>query len=145
MTPWRKLARLTRNEQALLLRAGAILAAIRIALWVLPWSSLIHLLRKRRFNPGYAKFAPIRLAWAVRNASRVIPGATCLTQALGLHYFLSRCGHPSRVEIGVAKNEESGFQAHAWVESNGAILLDPYRKVALYSRLLTLEVAPRNY
>jgi len=34
--------------------------------------------------------------WAVRVASRPIPGATCLTQSLALHYLLMRAvTHPS--------------------------------------------------
>jgi len=62
------------------------------------------------------------LFWAVRAASRRIPAATCLTQALALHKLLQSAGHSSRIEIGVTKTPERGFQAHAWVECGGTTL-----------------------
>src|SRR5438128_8902961 len=126
-----KFARLTRDERALLVDAALLLAGIRIALWLLPYSALRDLLQTgRQGSAGKSGIAtPQRLAWAVRVASRFVPAATCLTQSLALHRLLARSGYASRVQIGVAK-ENGRFQAHAWVEHRGKVLLDTPRKVA---------------
>jgi hypothetical protein len=37
--------------------------------------------------------------------------------------LLKHVGHEAELRIGVAKNERGGLQAHAWVESNGEIVV----------------------
>lgn len=65
-----------------------------------------------------------RLAWAVRTASRRIPGASCLTQALSLQLLLRRYGVASNLRIGVARAAgREGYVAHAWVESGPRVLI----------------------
>lgn len=63
------------------------------------------------------------LNWAVTRAARMVPQASCLTQALTMQILLGRRGYASRMHIGVAKNESGGFQAHAWVECGGRIVV----------------------
>jgi hypothetical protein len=63
------------------------------------------------------------LIWAVTAASRYVPGATCLAQALAAQVLLGRTGYPARLRIGVAKGEERKFEAHAWVESQGRVVI----------------------
>ena len=67
-------------------------------------------------------YAPERLAWAVTAASRRVPAATCLTQALALHLLCRRRGWPTQLQIGVARSD-GAFRAHAWVEHDGKILI----------------------
>jgi len=141
MTSWRKFRRLTAAERALLLRAGVLLAVIRIALWVLPWRSVIGMLSRCRTGTRRSAEVEIdRFAWTVRTASRIVPAATCLTQSLTLHWLLSCAGHFSRVQIGVAKDWESGFCSHAWVEYRGRALLSTAAETLSYSLLLTIVV-----
>ena len=52
-----------------------------------------------------------------------MPRATCLVQALSTQILLGRHGHAGKVHIGVALDPELGFRAHAWVESQGKILV----------------------
>lgn len=85
-------------------------------------------------------FPVSRLEWAVRAASRRIPMATCLTQALALQCLLTRAGHAAEVHVGVKKDDQAGFQSHAWVECEGQMLLSAPCEVAEYSRLLALGV-----
>jgi hypothetical protein len=121
-------------ELALLGRAAVVLLRIRIALWLLPWRRVLALL-----PAGVAPTARCRvdrLERAVRLASRAIPCATCLTQALALSHLLSRSGHASTVRIGVT-NERGRFAAHAWVECHGVPLLSSSAEVARYARILT--------
>lgn len=121
-------------ERVLFLRVMALTAFVRLGLWLVPLRTLDGLIGSRARSS--TSFAPPvdRLVWAVRAASRRIPHASCLTQSLVLHYFLARSGRPSRIHIGVAKDDGT-FQAHAWVESNGRILLNTPSEVAPYVRL----------
>jgi len=65
-----------------------------------------------------------RVAWAVEMASRCTPGAkSCLTQALAAQVLLDRRGYPALLHIGVAKGEQGRFQAHAWLESKGTVVI----------------------
>jgi hypothetical protein len=59
----------------------------------------------------------------VRAASRYVPHATCLTQALAGQRVLAASGYESRVEIGVSKDEHRRFRAHAWVVCSGDIVI----------------------
>lgn len=144
MNGLRTLARLEADERGLALRALALVLAIRIALWVVPFQRL-----QRAVSPGgswerlpisvSADMPVSRLVWAVRAASRRIPAASCLTQSLALHYLLTRAGHRSVIRIGAAKEADAGFKAHAWVEYEGQPLLSAPEEVARYVRIFTVE------
>ena len=54
-------------------------------------------------------------------SSRYVPGSTCLVQALAGQWMLLREGYPAQLRIGVSKAE--GFEAHAWVELEGKVLI----------------------
>jgi hypothetical protein len=125
----RKFLRLTTIERRLLIKTALLLEAIKLGMRLLPFRTLRHLLT------GVADTAPPRLrhadhlsvekiAWAVEAASRHTPGVkTCLTQALAAQVLLARRGHPALLRIGVAKGEQEQFQAHAWVESEGMVVI----------------------
>jgi hypothetical protein len=138
----RALARLEPAEVALLLHALLVVARIRIALLWRPWRLVLaHVAPPDTASSD--RFGAERLEWAVRTAGRVVPGATCLTQALALSHLLSRGGHASIVQIGVT-NEGGQFAAHAWVECHGAPLLGSAADLTRYSRLLTWSAAQPN-
>lgn len=63
-----------------------------------------------------------RAVWGVQAASRFVPGATCLTQALTAQILLSRQGFATEVRIGV-RMAEQGLKAHAWLLSEGRPVL----------------------
>jgi hypothetical protein len=138
MTAMRKFWQLSSAERGLLFEAGLSLLVFRIALWLLPWQRVSRL-RWQKGLSRVSRFSVERLEWAVRNASRVIPGASCLTQALALQHLLARAGYPSSIHFGVAKNPDRGFEAHAWVEHEGGTLLNSASEVAHYSRLIAFE------
>ena len=132
----RGFVRLPSRERALLWRTGLLIAAIRAGLWLLPVRTLRRLLRGRIFGPLFPpellSLCPDHLAWAVRTASRPVPAASCLTQALALQHLLAQSGRPSQIQIGVALDGDSGFRAHAWVEHDGRVLLDSPEQAACY-------------
>lgn len=72
---------------------------------------------------GSASATAQDVAWAVRSASRVVPRATCLTQALAAKLVLSRRGYASRLRIGVARGPARQLRAHAWLEANGLVVV----------------------
>ncbi|MGC2302705.1 lasso peptide biosynthesis B2 protein [Candidatus Binatus sp.] len=134
----RKLWHLSSAERGLLLKAGILLTIYRIALWVLPWNR-VSVSRPSPSESSADRPSVERLEWAVRTARRMVPFASCLTQALALNHLLARAGYESSIHIGVAKTEGRGFEAHAWVEHVGVTLLSSPSEVAHYSRLLALR------
>jgi len=73
------------------------------------------------------------------HAQRVVPGATCLPQALAAEALLKRGGLPADLRIGVMKGASGKLLAHAWVESDGRIVVgDLPGGVDVYTRLPTL-------
>lgn len=143
----RTFVRLPRDERRLVLRALLLVTAIRVALWVLPFQRLQRIIGSGGSSGRLPVSAPAgmpvgRLVWAVRAASRRIPWASCLTQSLALHCLLIHAGHRSQIRIGVAKDAEVGFGAHAWVEYEGQPLLSGPEEVVRYVRLLTVEDKP---
>lgn len=71
--------------------------------------------------------------------SNCVPRATCLTQALAGQALLTHCGYPAIVHVGVTRAEGAGnaFQAHAWLESDGKVVIGesevPYIPLATLS------------
>jgi hypothetical protein len=65
-----------------------------------------------------------RVAWAVRAASTVIPGASnCLVRALATQAMLARYGYSSDLRIGARKAAPGALAAHAWLESAGTVVI----------------------
>lgn len=53
--------------------------------------------------------------------STYVPKATCLVQALAAQLLLTRHGHMADLQIGVS--QAKGFEAHAWLEFEGRVVL----------------------
>lgn len=131
----RRLVRSNRRELALLAAALVLLARVRLALWLLPWQRMLTAAQPPR-GMAPPRFSVDRLEWAIQSASRAVPHATCLTQALALHHLLRREGYAGTVQIGVSQ-AGGRFAAHAWVECNGVPLLSSLSELSRYSRFFT--------
>ncbi len=130
---------LRRQEQSALVKALLLLWACRLGLWLLPFKTLRGLLAKISF---FSKCDPAKtdtIIWAVAVGSRYVPAATCLTQALAGQVLLNRHDAPALLCIGVAKDEQGVFQAHAWVESQGRILMGNSPDLRRYTRVSAFE------
>lgn len=121
--PVEQFVRLAAPDRALLVRAALLLGATRLALWLLPLRVVRRLL-VRSVRPARAP-RPTRegIGWAVSTARRVVPRATCLPQALVAEALLLGAGHPAHLRIGVVKTAPGRLEAHAWVESQGLIVV----------------------
>jgi hypothetical protein len=65
-----------------------------------------------------------RIAWAVAAASGLVPdGSNCLIRALAAGRMLSHYGYASTLQIGVTKALDGGLAAHAWLESDGRVII----------------------
>jgi len=141
MSVLRTLRRLTPTERGLVLCTLLLVGAIRLALWVVPFRRVRQFMRACERAPFRvpAEMPVSRLVWAVRAASRRIPMASCLTQSLALQFLMIRAGRSSQLHIGVKKDPQTGFQAHAWVEHGGCTLLSTPSEIVGYSPILALE------
>lgn len=73
------------------------------------------------------------------HAARVVPRATCLPQALAAESLLTRGGIAADLQIGVMKTPAGKLLAHAWVESDGRIIVgDLPGGLGAYTRLPAL-------
>jgi hypothetical protein len=121
---------LSRREQTLLLHALFLLALARIGLRTMPFTTLRHILSKLS-SPDRGKGDSVsdnvvrsQILWAVGTAGRKVPLVrTCLTQALAAQVLLARSGDQSDLRIGVTRDSNGKFVAHAWLEKQGAILI----------------------
>jgi hypothetical protein len=130
-----KLLRLAPGDRLLLAEAALWVAAVRTGLWLLPSATLRWLLAVPTREPA-ADPTPIeRTAWAVRAASRCVPRASCLTQALAAKVLLGRRGHPAELRIGVARGGGGRLEAHAWLEQAGRVVIGGSADLERYTRL----------
>ena len=109
-------------ERLLVLQALAVVPAVRLALWVLPFRVVHRFVRDRHVSDRMTLSAD-RVVRAVAAVSARVPRATCLTQALAASLLLPRYGHDATLRVGVAKDEAGRLRAHAWLESGGATIL----------------------
>ena len=161
---------LSRRDLQLSRQALALVVAVRCRLWRTPFAQLHAQWRdqvQRELDAALARglvrdaeAAPDRASidevWncshAVQRSARLVPAASCLTQAMALQMMLARRGHRCDVRIGVERREaatetatgathkgshvapanplahgsdiaDGQFRAHAWVEWRGRVLI----------------------
>lgn len=99
---------------------------------------ILHHVPRHSASASPGRYSISSIAWAITVASRYIPRATCLVQGLATQVLLAREGIPSDLCIGVAREDPSLFEAHAWVETGGRIVIGGYRQDR-YTRLTSFE------
>ena len=112
------------GDRKLLVLAGALLLAVRLGLWLLPFRVVRRLALGAAAAAGKpAGLPPERIAWAVATAARFVPGATCLPRALVAESLLRRMGYAATLHIGVTRGDDRTLEAHAWVEHLGKVVV----------------------
>lgn len=125
-------------ERRLLVSAWLMLVLARVGLLLFQFGT-IHRLQSRikikpRSKPRDWREVDEQVADAVQVASRYIPGpVTCLPRALAAATLLKRLGSPAHLRIGVARGESGEFQAHAWVENEGRVIIGVLEDLNRYS------------
>jgi hypothetical protein len=113
-------------ERNLLVSAALLLLMTGLGLRLLPSRTVRRLLALASRGPGLPVAgppSPREIARAVTAASRHVPGATCLTQALVAQMLFDRQGYPARVWIGAARDGEGAWRAHAWLEGQSGVVI----------------------
>ena len=134
-----KLRRLGGRERRLLLATLGRLVWVRLGLWLAPVPTLRRYSREAEAAnpaaPPAQRPSPDEVAWSVDAASRYIPGATCLCQALAARAVLNRLGYPTTLRLGVLKATDGRLTAHAWLESQGRVVVGQRGDLAAYTVL----------
>lgn len=122
------------------LLAVALVAAVRLSLSLLPYR-VAHRWFDR--SPGPAAVPDVRqgrgIAREVRQASRLVPRASCFTQALAARAWLARHGIANDLRIGVARRPDGSPEAHAWVEVGGDVVLGDLPDLGRFARMPTAD------
>ena len=133
-------------EWHLLIKVALLIVCIRIGLHLFSYSRMSRILERSSKPATDCKPLSVgkrrRYIWAVRALSkRMLGNKPCLTQALALRWLLQRCGEVVQVHIGVRKNDEGEFAAHAWLEKEGRVLIGGKLSPTRYKRLKREEVS----
>jgi hypothetical protein len=121
-----KFLRLPAGDRRLFVKTMMLVWGVRITLWLLPFSVVRQLLARfarKSVGSGEERVTVGRVVWAVTVASQYVPAATCLTQGLVAKVMLARNGHDATLHLGVARTDAGQFKAHAWVETNGNVVV----------------------
>ena len=119
----RKFLGLSHSDQLFLMRVLLIVAITRVRLSLFPnrVSSQPVFIQGGVGDPSREEL--YQVGWAVRNAARLVPRASCLTQALAAQRILSRSKFRSEIKIGVVVDICGRLRAHAWLVSGGCIVV----------------------
>lgn len=135
-----KFLHLKSNERYLLIETFLLLNLIRISFLVLKFPALQNILNKiSQFNPHEivcSEELTDKIVWRVEISSQLSPGGVkCLARALLVHTLMKRAGFNPILRIGVTDNPLKNFQAHAWVEYEGKIVIGNLPDLKKYSVL----------
>ena len=111
---------------------------VRCQLTITSYKTVMRWIEKDTENVSfYEDTHPLIIAWSVKQASRLIPFASCLTQALTTKLYFSRMGSNCTINIGVRTESSGKFFAHAWVLYDGDVLLGGDKEDLSRFKLLT--------
>jgi hypothetical protein len=134
---------LSGSDKLLLVHCLSVVAATRLGLTIFSYSTVKRWIPQETGEATASAETLSRIGWAVRNSARLVPKASCLTQALAAQFLLARSGYPSQLRIGVATDPAGRLLAHAWLVSNGRVVVGgSSRELARYA-LLPDPGAPR--
>ena len=138
-----KFLRLPSIERWVLVKAAIFLVLVRLGLFLFSFKTLLNQIEcvksKRVWTSNNGGIASDRIAWAVVVASRYIPFTKCLAQAIVTQILFARYGYTAQLHIGVAKDGRERLKAHAWVESQGRIVIGDLKDISRYSQLPSLK------
>jgi len=113
---------------ALEFEISLLLVAIRSALRLLPFRTVYR--AALRVGPAGPSTGIDHHSWqgqvtrAIDRIGRGLLGdSACLTQALVALILFRRRGLPAELRMGVKKDDNGTLQAHAWLETQGAVVL----------------------
>jgi hypothetical protein len=126
------------TEKGVFLRAALTLVFIKLGLAMLPFATfrkVFHYLTKSSHKKELSQAEIARTVWAVDTAANLLPfNLLCLPRALATKYLLRKLPAVT-LEIGIEVNPAKQFEAHAWVEKNGTIIIGNWPETVSYQRI----------
>jgi hypothetical protein len=122
----------TPAERWAALRASLLIAWLQTCLAVLPFRTVMRMVHRiagpaGSAAPGAARpshFDKDLAVWAVEAAGRrLLSKNPCLPKALAGLILLRRAGADAELHLGVARGGDSPVRAHAWVVSDGSVVI----------------------
>ncbi|MCV3206072.1 lasso peptide biosynthesis B2 protein [Mesorhizobium sp. YC-39] len=105
------------------MRCLLVVAAVRLGLTLFSYNRVRAMVTRLDARRSASIAELRRVAWGVAAAARLVPRASCLTQALSGQYILARQGSASKIRIGIERGTGAQMKAHAWLISGNHIVL----------------------
>ena len=135
--------RLSPADRFLLIKSCILLGLIGLGVFLLPLKPILtqidRLKPRKGLQNGREAIPAARISWAVSKAGRFIPWTKCLAEALTVKALLAREGIASQLRIGVDKCGENQIKAHAWVESQGEVVIGNMPDLSRFKLLSSAE------
>lgn len=77
-----------------------------------------------------------KIAWAVKRAGRLVPGATCLVHSLAGKVLFAGEGYETIIKIGVVREKWGGIASHAWLLFQNDIVVGQLEDLEKFSLIL---------
>lgn len=141
-----KFWQLPSRDRQILINAFILLVLVRLGLLFLPFQRLHQLLtRISHVKPkSHILASPTidNIVKAVNISTRYMPGGSkCLARAFTTQVLMSRWGYIPQLKIGVTKGEQGQLKAHAWVESQGRVVIGNLSNLSDFIAFPSLEVS----
>jgi hypothetical protein len=124
------------------IKAAISLILIKAGLSFLPFLKfrrIFHRLTNTTLTEEKSKAEIDLIVWAVDTAANLLPfELLCLPRALATKFLLRKTSSLT-IEIGIEINPDKSFEAHAWVERNGSIIIGNWPQTVSYKRLWVWE------
>ncbi len=114
---------------------------VRVALTFLPFRRVLRL-PLVLYRPAGGMLKAVvgnSIPDVVQAAASLVPGATCLTQALTAQLLFAQRGVVTSLRIGVAHGAHGKLDAHAWLEHGGSVVIGQLPDLERFSPLPSLE------
>lgn len=132
-------------------RLRATLAALLLppAIYLVSLERISRWIERRRRASSASPVWDVALAEWVDRVLGVLPPPwrkTCLKRALVLHYLSKRAGGATVLHVGVRRDAAGALLAHAWLERDGRVYLEPgTERTETFQVLATFPATlPRN-
>jgi hypothetical protein len=126
------------ERRGLIVEAAALSGVVWLGLRLLSFVNLRRLLDgwANRPTARARQTPPQAIGWAVAAIGSRSPARTCLIEALTADAMLRRRQHESVLQLGVRKTTDRlrPLDGHAWVESNGLVVVGMLENLADYAR-----------
>lgn len=141
----------TGRERRAAARAALLIWTIQAGLALLPFRHVlrvVHRAARPAGPPGKLAADPSQFdrelaVWSVEAAGRrLLSRNPCLPKALAVLVLFRRAGAEAQLRLGVAREGDAPVRAHAWVESEGEVVIGGDVPLDEYTPLPVFDVSP---